>query len=209
LAARDLTNAELEEWLQKYEDARTSLMDRSAKLRQTAALIEHDLRLRGATGIDDKLHDGVLEAIESLRQAGIKVWVLTGDKHETAISIGFSCKLLTIDMQQIIINAASKEECKTLLFEAKFKYLGTASCGDQNLKWKKDTMSGYLKIPDEPRSKNTIPWNPEEEVLASSSLALMIDGSSPHFVDKFGVRGMYIFYLSVADPNFWIRGVHL
>ncbi|KAJ8421880.1 hypothetical protein Cgig2_025507 [Carnegiea gigantea] len=178
LAARDLTNTELEEWLQKYEDASTSLTDRSAKLRQTAALIEHDLRLLGATGVDDKLQDGVPEAVESLRQAGIKVWVLTGDKRETAISIGLSCKLLTIDMQQIIINGASKEECKTLLAEAKSKYLGSACCGDQNLKWKKDTMSSYLKIPDEPRSKNTMPWNPEEEALTSSSLALIIDGSS-------------------------------
>ncbi|GAB4833132.1 hypothetical protein Ancab_031378 [Ancistrocladus abbreviatus] len=82
VAARDLSEAELEEWQGRYEDASTSLTDRSAKLRQTAALIECNLRLLGVTGIEDKLQDGVPEAIESLRQAGIKVWVLTGDKQE-------------------------------------------------------------------------------------------------------------------------------
>ncbi|KAL7248709.1 hypothetical protein ACSBR2_003454 [Camellia fascicularis] len=111
VAARDLTDAELEEWQCMYEDASTSLTDRSIKLRQTAALIECNLCLLGATGIEDKLQEGVPETIESLWQAGIKVWVLTGDKQETAISIGHSCKILTSDMQQIIVNGTSEEEC--------------------------------------------------------------------------------------------------
>jgi len=38
------------------------------------------------------------ETIEDLKKAGIKIWVLTGDKLETAINIGFSCKLLTEDL---------------------------------------------------------------------------------------------------------------
>ena len=98
VAARDLTDAELDLWQCRYEDASTSLIDRAAKLRQTATLVECNLNLLGATAIEDKLQDGVPEAIEALRQAGIKVWVLTGDKQETAISIGLSCKLLTADM---------------------------------------------------------------------------------------------------------------
>ncbi|GFY82488.1 aminophospholipid ATPase 1 [Actinidia rufa] len=122
VASRDLTDAELEEWQCMYEDASTSLTDRSIKLRQTAAVIECNLQLLGATGIEDKLQEGVPEAIESLRQAGIKVWVLTGDKQETAISIGISCKLLTSDMQQIIINGTSEEDCRNLLSDAKAKY---------------------------------------------------------------------------------------
>jgi len=72
----------------------------------------------GATGIEDKLQDGVPEAIESLRQADIKVWILTGDKQETAISIGYSCKLLTNEMTQIVINNNSKESCQRSLVEA-------------------------------------------------------------------------------------------
>ncbi|XP_074277220.1 phospholipid-transporting ATPase 1-like [Silene latifolia] len=178
LAARDLTDAELEDWQQKYEDASTSLSDRSAKMRQTATLIECNLRLLGATGIEDKLQDGVPEAIESLRQAGIKVWVLTGDKQETAISIGLSCRLLTTDMQQIIINGTSEQECRNLLAEAKSKYLVTSECsGGQSLKLKKEAASDYLEIPNDTASVNFESWNPEED-MSSSSLALIIDGNS-------------------------------
>lgn len=56
-----------------------------------AELIERDFQLIGATAIEDKLQDDVDKAISGLKQAGIKVWVLTGDKTETAINIGFSC----------------------------------------------------------------------------------------------------------------------
>ncbi|KAH9612651.1 hypothetical protein KSS87_018185 [Heliosperma pusillum] len=180
LAARDLTQAELEDWQQKYEDASTSLCDRSAKLRQTAALIERNVRLLGATGIEDKLQDGVPEAIESLRQAGIKVWVLTGDKQETAISIGLSCRLLTVDMQQIIINGTSDQECRNLLAEAKSKYLVKSECcGGQSLNQKKEASSEYLEIPDDTNSVNTESWNAgKEEDEPSPSLALIIDGNS-------------------------------
>ncbi|KAH9603626.1 hypothetical protein KSS87_014153 [Heliosperma pusillum] len=178
LAARDLTGAELEDWQQKYEDASTSLSDRSAKMRQTATLIECNLRLLGATGIEDKLQDGVPEAIESLRQAGIKVWVLTGDKQETAISIGLSCRLLTTDMQQIIINGTSEQECRNLLADAKSKYLVTSECcGGQSFKLKKEAASDYLEIPNDTASVNFESWNPEED-MSSSSLALIIDGNS-------------------------------
>ncbi|XP_077232823.1 phospholipid-transporting ATPase 1-like [Tasmannia lanceolata] len=122
VAARDLTDEELEEWLCSYEEASTSLTERSTKLRHTASLIECNLSLLGATAIEDKLQDGVPETIESLRQAGMKVWVLTGDKQETAISIGLSCKLLTQNMQQVVINGNTEDECRNLLANAKSKY---------------------------------------------------------------------------------------
>jgi len=122
IASRDLTDTEFEEWKNKYEAASTSLTERSAKLRQAASLIECHLNLLGATGIEDKLQEGVPETIEALRQAGIKVWVLTGDKQETAISIGLSCKLLTENMHQIFINGTSEVECRRLLADAKAKY---------------------------------------------------------------------------------------
>lgn len=53
--------------------------------------IERDLMIIGATAIEDKLQDQVGETIAALRASGIKVWVLTGDKVETAINIGYSC----------------------------------------------------------------------------------------------------------------------
>ncbi|XP_013924591.1 PREDICTED: phospholipid-transporting ATPase IK-like [Thamnophis sirtalis] len=56
------------------------------------------LDLLGATAIEDKLQNGVPETIHLLKRGGIKVWVLTGDKQETAVNIGFACQLLSEDM---------------------------------------------------------------------------------------------------------------
>uniref|UniRef100_A0A8C3G497 Phospholipid-transporting ATPase n=1 Tax=Cyclopterus lumpus TaxID=8103 RepID=A0A8C3G497_CYCLU len=71
--------------------ARTALQQREERLQEAFAYIERDLQLLGATGVEDKLQDKVQETIEALRLAGIKVWVLTGDKHETAVSVSLSC----------------------------------------------------------------------------------------------------------------------
>lgn len=118
IGMRDLTNAEFEEWQSTYERASTALLGRGTQLRALASKMETELQLLGATGIEDKLQQGVPEAIEKLRQAGIKVWVLTGDKQETAISIGFSCRLLTRGMNQIVINANSRDSCRKNLADA-------------------------------------------------------------------------------------------
>ncbi|XP_016087746.1 phospholipid-transporting ATPase IA-like [Sinocyclocheilus grahami] len=63
-----------------------------------------NLQLLGATAIEDKLQDKVPETIETLMKADIKIWILTGDKQETAINIGHSCKLLTKNMGLLVIN---------------------------------------------------------------------------------------------------------
>lgn len=69
--------------------------------------MERDLDLLGATAIEDRLQDGVPETMEKLAKAGICIWVLTGDMEETAINIGFACRLLNNDMQRHVINAAT------------------------------------------------------------------------------------------------------
>lgn len=75
-----------------------SLSDREAKVEKVSEMLENNFRLVGSTAIEDKLQDGVGETIKSLKDAGIKVWVLTGDKVETAINIGYSCQLLNNEM---------------------------------------------------------------------------------------------------------------
>ena len=72
--------------------------------------IEKDLELVGATAIEDKLQDEVDLTITYLKKSGIKIWVLTGDKIETAINIGFSCKLLTNSLIQLMIDGRQKVE---------------------------------------------------------------------------------------------------
>lgn len=91
---RYMEQDEYESWKKVYLDASTSLVDRQDKIEKAGAMIERNLELAGATAIEDKLQDGVPEAIDKLRRAKIKLWMLTGDKRETAINIGHSCRLI-------------------------------------------------------------------------------------------------------------------
>lgn len=91
---RFLDEDEYQTWKKGYLEATTSLVDRARLIEEAGDLIEQDLELSGATAIEDKLQQGVPEAIDKLRRAKIKMWMLTGDKRETAINIGHSCRLI-------------------------------------------------------------------------------------------------------------------
>lgn len=93
-AHRFLDEEEYSNWKKIYHEANTSLVDRQALIEQAGELIERRLELGGATAIEDKLQHGVPETIDRLRRANIKMWMLTGDKRETAINIGHSCRLI-------------------------------------------------------------------------------------------------------------------
>lgn len=82
-----------------------SLDHREDKIAQVAEELERDFELIGTTAIEDKLQDDVQDTINFIKEAGIKIWVLTGDKIETAINIGLSCELLNQNMETYIINA--------------------------------------------------------------------------------------------------------
>jgi magnesium-transporting ATPase (P-type) len=98
LGIRFLDESECESWLEMYNSAATSIKNRSELLTAAAMAIEHDLHIVGATAIEDKLQVGVPKTIATLAKAGIKLWVLTGDKRETAIEIGYSTHVLTPKM---------------------------------------------------------------------------------------------------------------
>jgi hypothetical protein len=72
-------------WNERYIEAKLSLDDRAAKLDAVAELVEKDLILLGCTAIEDKLQEGVPKTIKTLAEAGIRLWVLTGDKMVGAI----------------------------------------------------------------------------------------------------------------------------
>ncbi|CAL8326744.1 unnamed protein product [Boreogadus saida] len=99
LCYKDISQAEWDAWSRKHTAASIATRDRDAALDQVYEQIENDLLMIGASAIEDKLQDGVPEAIANLAKADIKIWVLTGDKKETAENIGFSCQLLTDNMK--------------------------------------------------------------------------------------------------------------
>lgn len=91
---RFVSESEYSTWKDIYAAASTSIVDRQEKMDRAGETIENKLELLGATAIEDKLQEGVPDAIDRFRRAGIKMWMLTGDKRETAINIGHSCRLI-------------------------------------------------------------------------------------------------------------------
>ncbi|XP_065288785.1 probable phospholipid-transporting ATPase IA isoform X6 [Dermacentor albipictus] len=107
LAEADISPEYYEEWKNTYHKATTSLQMRERKIEDAAQLIESNLSLLGSTAIEDRLQDGVPETVADLLKADIKVWVLTGDKQETAINIGYSTRLISQSMPLLVINEDS------------------------------------------------------------------------------------------------------
>lgn len=111
---RQLTANEYASWKQEYDEAKTALTDRQKRIDEVGERLEHDLSVTGATGIEDKLQCGVPEAIEKLRRANIHLWMLTGDKRETAVNIGYSCRLIKDYSTVIMLSVDDDIEAKIL-----------------------------------------------------------------------------------------------
>ncbi|RPB27513.1 phospholipid-translocating P-type ATPase [Terfezia boudieri ATCC MYA-4762] len=103
IAQKELTEEEYRVWNREHEIAAAAVHGREEKLEEVADAMERELTLLGGTAIEDRLQDGVPDTIALLAEAGIKLWVLTGDKVETAINIGFSCNLLDNGMDLILV----------------------------------------------------------------------------------------------------------
>nr|XP_056722056.1 probable phospholipid-transporting ATPase IM [Euleptes europaea] len=135
LAYKNVSEEEFQEWFKIYEEANAS-PDRDEDLALAYEEIERDLKLLGATAIEDKLQEGVVETIASLLLANIKIWVLTGDKQETAINIGYSSRMLTDAMDAIfIVESHTKKDVSAELRKAKdhMFVLNSRRSADENL----------------------------------------------------------------------------
>jgi phospholipid-transporting ATPase len=96
IAVREIDRSFLQDWIMDYQKARGIFDDtKEAKIKQVVARMEKDLSFVGLTAVEDRLQDGVPDAIKTLKSAGSRLWVLTGDKTETAVEIAYSCALFT------------------------------------------------------------------------------------------------------------------
>ncbi|KAG1688800.1 putative phospholipid-transporting ATPase IIB [Nymphon striatum] len=95
VAKKSLTKDQYLEFEKQYNAAKVSKQDRATKMAAVIETLERDLELLCVTGVEDKLQDGVRTTLELLRNAGIKVWMLTGDKLETATCIAKSSCLVS------------------------------------------------------------------------------------------------------------------
>ncbi|CAL9180194.1 unnamed protein product [Musa hybrid cultivar] len=175
LAYRVLGESEYSDWNTKFLKAKTTIgPDRETELEQVSDMIERDLILVGATAVEDKLQKGVSQCIDKLAQAGLKIWVLTGDKMETAINIGFACSLLRQGMRQICLSIEStgilSQDTKKV---AKENILTQITNASQMIKLEKDPNAAFALIID----GKTLTYALEDD-LKNQFLSLAVDCAS-------------------------------
>ncbi|KAJ7360512.1 ATP synthase subunit 9 [Desmophyllum pertusum] len=94
VAKKVLTEDQYQDFEHRYTQAKLNISDRAAKVMDVQRTLEHDLELLCLTGVEDKLQTDVRPTLEMLRNAGVKIWMLTGDKLETATCIAQSSRLV-------------------------------------------------------------------------------------------------------------------
>uniref|UniRef100_A0A7S1PJ75 Phospholipid-transporting ATPase n=1 Tax=Percolomonas cosmopolitus TaxID=63605 RepID=A0A7S1PJ75_9EUKA len=114
-AKAQLDEAEYKSWNQRFEEASNLIFGREKRLEELSDEIERNLDLVGVTAIEDELQHGVPDTISELAKANIKLWVLTGDKKNTAINIGFACDLLNNDMGIIDLRGRNERDLNATL----------------------------------------------------------------------------------------------
>lgn len=170
IAQRYLDEEEYTTWAKTYDAACAAVTDREAEIEKASELIEHSLTILGATALEDKLQEGVPEAIATLHKAGIKLWILTGDKLQTAIEIGYSCNLLTNDMEVMIISADSEQGARAQIEAGLNK------------------MASVLGPPVIHKSKGPV----MSDRPPAATFAVVIDGDSLRYALQPGLKSLFL-----------------
>lgn len=104
LAFKEITQDDYEFYEGLLNEAFNDISDKHKEtVRKVYETIEKDLNLIGCTAVEDRLQEGVSSTLVDLQRAGIKIWVLTGDKKQTAINISDSCKHFSQTMKKMVL----------------------------------------------------------------------------------------------------------
>ena len=119
VAYRKINNEDYVSWVNKLHEDELNIENKQKLIDRLYDIIENNLTLIGGTVVEDKLQDNVPETIKELRAAGIKIWVLTGDKLDTAKNIGYSCNLLSQGQKLFTLKVMDDDE--KIVMEDPFK----------------------------------------------------------------------------------------
>ncbi|XP_023775011.1 phospholipid-transporting ATPase IB isoform X4 [Cyanistes caeruleus] len=184
IAYADLSEKSYREWLNVYNESSTVLKDRTQKLEECYEIIEKDLLLLGATAIEDRLQAGVPETIATLIKAEIKIWILTGDKQETALNIGYSCRLISQSMSLILVNEDSLDNWQ-------LDWMGDA----KPVSWSTRGVTGCLQMWLKRATRASLTQHCTslgESLGKENDIALIIDGHTLKYALSFEVRQSFL-----------------
>eukprot|EP00735_Rhodelphis_limneticus_P010030 TRINITY_DN2907_c2_g4::TRINITY_DN2907_c2_g4_i1::g.4143::m.4143 TRINITY_DN2907_c2_g4::TRINITY_DN2907_c2_g4_i1::g.4143 ORF type:complete len:1247 (+),score=388.28,sp/P98200/AT8A2_MOUSE/42.59/0.0,E1-E2_ATPase/PF00122.15/4.7e-16,Hydrolase_like2/PF13246.1/1.9e-13,Hydrolase_like2/PF13246.1/1.5e+04,Hydrolase/PF00702.21/2.8e-06,Hydrolase/PF00702.21/0.00042,HAD/PF12710.2/9.5e+03,HAD/PF12710.2/1.4e-11,Hydrolase_3/PF08282.7/2.8e+03,Hydrolase_3/PF08282.7/0.011 TRINITY_DN2907_c2_g4_i1:61-3741(+) len=176
LSVRELSSNDALAWLKKYEEALCAMKDRDEQMMQVAEEIEKNMKIVGATAIEDRLQDGVPQTIADLGRAGVKLWVLTGDKQETAINIGYSCKLLLPDSKLIKVLDEHRDKLQAQVTKL-LNHFGKLNKSTSRLAF----LNNILPLGKNQANPNSSDYSDESEELQlfeTDHLALIVDGAA-------------------------------
>lgn len=100
VARKILTHEQYTDFEMRYTQAKLNMTNRQQRMNEVLATLEKDMELLCLTGVEDRLQEGVPTTLKGLQDAGIRIWMLTGDKMETAINVAKSSQLVK-KMQEI------------------------------------------------------------------------------------------------------------
>ncbi|KAK2952461.1 phospholipid-transporting P-type ATPase [Blattamonas nauphoetae] len=110
VSTRSVGETEYKEWKTELDKAINSLSDREERIEECFVQLERRMELIGCTGVLDRLEDECVPTLEMMKAAGLTVWMLTGDKVNTAVSIGQTCGLLSNEGRLIRLTKTELEE---------------------------------------------------------------------------------------------------
>ncbi|CAN0038698.1 unnamed protein product [Pylaiella littoralis] len=194
VGSKEFSEEDFEEWDEAYDAAINNLTEvaeqqagRPNKIDDLMAQAEKGLTLLGGTAIEDKLQTGVGDTIEKMVRGGMVVWVITGDKEETAINIGVACQLLWAEerMDRCIINTKTcptPEAVKTRLVEEFERYCSDmAACKKDGRSCKPRSLvidgAAFSLIEDSPITSLHGPLDGRQSLLSLSADLPLTDAS--------------------------------
>lgn len=110
ISQREMHPSEYAAWKRDFDLAQRSMADRESQVKAVIEILEHDMEYLAVTGVEDRLQDNVPQTIENMQNAGIAVWMLTGDKVETAECIGISTRLKLRDKEYMEFRGLERAE---------------------------------------------------------------------------------------------------
>ena len=172
VAQKELTPAQANVWLQRHQAANNAVSRREQKLYDVAEEIEKNMALLGITAIEDKLQDEVPEVIADFIKAGVTVWMLTGDKEETAVNIGRSCNLIRNETTLHFLHKAESYESFTSRLREIHEIISKLPCSSSAKRRSSRVLeaASYKKLPPGQKDPNEV--------------TLVIDGPSFRYFDE-------------------------
>lgn len=193
---KQISKREYEQIIEDQREARLmpSPVDREQQLTTISQRVESNMQLIGATAVEDSLQEGVPETIADLKGAGIKVWLLTGDKVETAISVAYLCKLLDRDMTLLhLVRQQDSRACVELLINYRRHLVSVferdnGSSHSQNGDW-----AGAKKLSAQKRQQEQAAKDNQNIIDIDDEppkFALIADGRSLHYAMKYSKKDL-------------------